>query len=743
MEQKSKFGTAPVFFTAISTILGAVMFLRFGFSVGALGLASTIGIILIGHAVTIPTAMAIAEIATNQKVEGGGEYYIISRSFGLVIGSTIGVALYFSQAISVAFYIIAFTEALNPFFAFLHTKFIFAPWLDWLLRQSQTVAIPALIGLTAIVLTKGAELGVKALYIVVATLVASLIAFFFGSSIVGEASAVVTTSVFDKPSFFTVFAIIFPAFTGMTAGVGLSGDLKDAGKSIPMGTLAATLGGMVIYIFMAYKLYNNATPEQLIDTSRLVMSDIAFQGWWLIPLGLAAATISSALGSILVAPRTLQAISRDNIIPLGKLNSWFAKGRGKNDEPYNASLMTVAIALVFILMGALDAVAEIISMFFMVTYGSLCLISFLQHFAADPSYRPRFKSQWYISLFGALACFGLMFFMNPGYALGAVIMIILIYFVVSFYNGDKKNIALIFQGVIFQISRKIHVFLQKADKEDSKSWRPSAIFLSKNTFTRMDSFYFTNWISYKYGFGTFIHHIDGYLSKSSNQEALATKDRLIKIADSIDSEVYVDAIVNHTFSESISQVIQLPSISGTENNLMLFDFKRDHPEELESLVENFKLIQSVNFDVGILSTSDRNFGLRKEIHVWITGKDFDNANLMILMAYVISAHPDWKRGEIKVISVFPEKSIENEKDRMLNLVSAGQLPISPNNIEFIVRDSEKDIKTIIKERSQDADLLILGFVSEVIKRFGTDVFNGYEGLSNILFINTEEGKQIK
>ena len=117
--QVRKFGTGPVFFTAISTILGAVMFLRFGFAVGNVGFLGTLLIIFVGHAVTIPTAMAIAEIATNQKVEGGGEYYIISRSFGLVIGSSIGIALYFSQAFSVAFYIIAFAEAFSSLFEYL------------------------------------------------------------------------------------------------------------------------------------------------------------------------------------------------------------------------------------------------------------------------------------------------------------------------------------------------------------------------------------------------------------------------------------------------------------------------------------------------------------------------------------------------------------------------------------------------------------------------------------------------
>ena len=103
-----KFGTLAVFLTAISTILGAVMFLRFGWAVGNVSFYGVLAIIVIGHMVTIPTAMALAEIATNQKVEGGGEYYIISRSFGLNIGAAIGFSLYLSQAISVAFYIVAF-----------------------------------------------------------------------------------------------------------------------------------------------------------------------------------------------------------------------------------------------------------------------------------------------------------------------------------------------------------------------------------------------------------------------------------------------------------------------------------------------------------------------------------------------------------------------------------------------------------------------------------------------------------
>lgn len=210
------FGTAPVFFTAISTILGAILFLRFGFAVGTLGFFGVLLIILIGHLVTIPTALAISEIATNQKVEGGGEYFIISRSFGLNIGATIGIALFLSQAISVAFYIIAFTEAFSFFFEWMKTSY----GMD---LPRQVISIPATIILSLVIIFKGANIGVRALYGVVAILFISLICFFLGTPISDGDSVGVFNNAFSHPqNFFLVFAIIFPAFTGMTAGVGLS-----------------------------------------------------------------------------------------------------------------------------------------------------------------------------------------------------------------------------------------------------------------------------------------------------------------------------------------------------------------------------------------------------------------------------------------------------------------------------------------------------------------------------------------
>ena len=221
------FGTAPVFLAAISTILGAILFLRFGYAVSNAGLFGSILIILIGHAITIPTALAIAEIATNLRVEGGGEYFIISRSFGIMIGGAIGISLYLSQAISVSFYMIAFSQAFTPLFSWFQNATGIVP-------DARMISVPATMLLLFVIFRKGANLGVSALWIVVSVLGISLVMFFLGKPISGQVTFDVFAKIKDHDNIFKVFAIIFPAFTGMTAGVGLSGDLKNPRRSIPL-----------------------------------------------------------------------------------------------------------------------------------------------------------------------------------------------------------------------------------------------------------------------------------------------------------------------------------------------------------------------------------------------------------------------------------------------------------------------------------------------------------------------------
>ncbi len=737
LNPKGKFGTAPVFLTAISTILGAIMFLRFGYSVGEVGVVGTIAIVLLGHLVTIPTAMSLAEIATNQKVEGGGEYFIISRSFGLTIGAAIGIALYFSQAISVAFYIIAFTEAFEPVIAFVETNYNFT-------ITKTSIGIVSVLLLAWLMLTKGAGSGMTLLYVVVAILGLSLIMFFAGGPIEGFKEPDTLKFIEGKNDFFMVFAIIFPAFTGMTAGVGLSGDLKDPKKSIPVGTLAATIIGMIIYIFIAFKLGNSANQAQLsdIENHQLIMADIAI--WWpIIPIGLAAATISSALGSVMVAPRTLNAISIDKIIPISRLNYWLSRVRKENGEPVNASLITCVIAFFFVLMGDVNAVAEIISMFFMVTYGSICLISLFENFAANPGYRPSFKSKWYISLIGAVMCIWLMFMINALYAVFAIIIMTGIYLALNQYQ-KKGDMQAIFSGVIFQASRNLQIFLQKRKANADEAWRPSVVAISKDSFDRFAAFDLLRWISKKIGFGTYIHHIDGYLSTETREKAKADYERLVKMTQISDSSVFVDTIINPSYTNSISQVLQLPGISGQDNNMILFEFNKHKVNDCDDIINNLSLAKAVNYDICILSSSDKDFGFNAEIHLWITSNDFQNANLMIYLAYIILGHPEWaKTGIIKLFAVYPEAEIEEQRTKIQERISTGRLPISANNIELIPKATDVTTKEVINEKSRDADLTIVGFRYELVKHEGKEIFMGFDKVGNILFVNAQKEKAIK
>ena len=732
-EQKATFGTMPVFMTAISTILGAILFLRFGYAVAHTGFIGVLGIIILGHLVTFPTAMAVAEISTNQKVRGGGAYYIISRSFGLNIGASIGIALYLSQAISVAFYIIAFAEAFDPVIAWVADR-----W-DFIIPDKRWISIPTIGLLSILFLTRGANLGMKFLYFVVALLFTSLALFFAGKGSSPPEVVNLSARIENPDSFFFVFMIVFPAFTGLAAGLGLSGDLKEPQKSIPRGTLLATVGGFFIYIAVAYKLAISATPEDM-GSDQLIMGQIAMWGP-IIPIGLAAASLSSALGSIMVAPRTLQALGLDRVFPSSGINRWFSKGKPLSNEPINSTLITIIIALFFIVVGDINFVAQIISMFFMVTYGAICLISVLEHFAADPSYRPTFRSRWYLSLMGALLSIWLMFRMDPLYATVSLILMGLFYYMITRSGREKKGLAKLFRGVVFQLSRQLQVFAQRADKEDlNSSWRPFAICISADSFKRRTAFDLLRWISYRHGFGTYIHYIKGYLNQKTNRESKEAIAKLLNLSSGSRSRVYLDTIISPSYTTAIAQVIQLSGISGKGNNMILFEFSRTEPEVLAEPLKNYDLISSTGFDICVLNTSYKGFGYRREIHVWISPKDFDNSNLMILMAYIILGHPDWQRGEIKIFASVEEKELDSRKKELLELIKSGRLPISASNIQLV--SASKSLHEAVCKHSIDADLTILGFTDEELKSNGIDIFKGYKDLGNILFVNANEDKEI-
>lgn len=734
---KKRFGTTPVFLTAISTIVGAILFLRFGFAVGTLGFWGALLIIILGHSLTIPTAFAISELATNKRVEGGGEYFIISRSFGLNIGATIGIALYLSQAISVAFYIIAFTEAFEFVFDY------FSGSLNIILPR-QVISIPAMLVLGYVILRKGANMGVKMLYVVTGILLLSLVLFFLGTTEyeVVTGGKIPAGDIRNMNNFFMVFAIVFPAFTGMTAGVGLSGDLKNPSKSIPRGTITATMSGFLIYVAVIYKLSISASPEDMLS-NQLIMSKIAIMGIFIIPFGLAACTLSSAIGSIMVAPRTLQALAMDYSFPSGKLNKWLSHGTKADNEPVNASLVTIIIALIFVSLGSVNAVAEIISMFFLVTYGSLCLISFLNHFGSSPSYRPSFRSKWYLSLLGFLIALWAMFKVNAPYALAALILMTAVYSFINRYHRKREGLESLFANALFQMNRNIQVYLQRSDsKKKVKEWRPSAICISKDSFIRKRAFQLLNWLSYRYGFGTYLHRIDGYYSKATCMQATEELSRLIEVYDTTNNHVFVDTLISPSYTSALAQAIQVPGISGMENNMVIFEYDKEYPKNLKEIIENTGLIRAGGFDICILATSRKEMNFRNGIHIWIDFHYPENSSLLILLSFIILGHNDWRKSNIKVFVTCKPEQYNEIKEKLSDLVITGRLPITEKNIEIITEESGKTLKSMVNDRSSSAALTMIGFDTQAIKHKGEAVLSGYDEIGTILFVNSHNQKEI-
>jgi solute carrier family 12 sodium/potassium/chloride transporter 2 len=487
---------------------------------------------------------------------------------------------------------------------------------------------------------------------------------------------------------------------------------------------------------VAFKLAFSAPAAELAG-DQLIMSRIALWGP-IIPIGLACATLSSALGSILVAPRTLQALGADGVAPGERFNRVLAAGVGQANEPRNAAILTSVLALVTVALGNIDFVARIVSMFFMVTYGSLCAISFLEHFAARPSYRPSFRSKWYLSVVGAVTCFLLMFQMDPGYALLAILLMVGIYFGLRSSHGRQDDVAEIFRGVMTQTTRYFQIQLQRSasSARSASEWRLTLIAVGERTFERSAPLQLMTWLCRRQGFGTYIHLIRGRLDQKTFAESERMLPRLVEMTEARDSALVVDTVVSPSLRTALAQAFQMPSVTGREHNTTLFEFvEGDGERYLEEIRDGCQLAWDARISPLVLRHGERFFGSRRDVHLWLTWHDYDNAPLMILLAYILLGHPDWSAAEIRIFAAFPQEEAAEQRRRLIDLVETGRLPISPKNLRIIPTDQAVDFDQLVARRSALADLTILGLTRDRLERKGAALLGRHPGLGDVLFVS--------
>lgn len=628
-----------VYTPTLLTILGVIMYLRLGWVVGNVGLGGAIVIIVLAHVITIATTLSMSSMLTNIRIGAGGAYALITRSLGHEMGGAIGIPLYISQAISIAFYITGFSELWTFFFP--SHSIIVVGVITWLV----------LTGISLI----SAKLAFQLQYGILAAVALSLAAFVTGPSL--NTGGIVMTGSLKAAGFWSTFAIFFPAVTGVLTGATMSGDLENPRESIIKGTIAAVFTGFVVYLAVAFWFARQASQELLLaDTSiifRLASVKI------LVIVGVMGAVLSSALSTLVSAPRTLAALAENRVVPFGKILA----SQNQKGEPINAIILSSAISLVVIVAGNLNSLAELLTMFFLTTYGMINMVVFLEQITGIISYRPTMAMSIIVPVIGTVGCLSVMLLINPLFTAVTFVTIMVIYSILKKRNltspwGDVRG------GVFISIAEWA---AQKAVSipYHPRLWKPCiAIPVERPEDFRRISRFVQN----------LINPSGRMYYLTSNSEYIIDREHDKQIEEALkplrEEQIYAQKVV---VTSSNFQSIMIPALQCLKStflppNMVLFTVSEEK-EKRDKFRRTLILMRPLKMAVGCLWLHTKyNLGLERKINLWLRDKSPNN-DLAILCALQFSRnfgaelnlcrvveHDDMKKQTVKELVAFIEEA---------------------------------------------------------------------------------------
>ncbi|MEN8245445.1 MAG: amino acid permease [Thermodesulfobacteriota bacterium] len=700
---------AGVFTPSILTILGIILFLRLGYVVGSAGLGRTLIILVFANGISILTTISLSAIATNIHVKGGGDYYLISRTLGLEFGGAIGIVLFLAQSVSIGFYCIGFGEAVVRIL----------PGAGQIYHSPQVIAVAAALFLFLLAWL-GADWATRFQYVVMAILVAALISYFAGGVLKWETVQLAENwrAPENGPGFWILFAIFFPAVTGFTQGVSMSGDLKDPGKSLPLGTFAAVGISIVIYFFAAV-IFSAAAPRDTLMNNYGAMQQVAFFGP-LITAGVIAATMSSAMASFLGAPRILQSLSGDRIF---RFLLPFAKGVGPNANPRRGVLLSGGIAAATIALGNLNLIAPVVSMFFLVSYGLLNYATFFETRTGSTAFRPRFH--WYdgrLSLLGALACFGVMLAIDMAAGLAALAVLFSIYQYLKRTAGpsrwaDGKR--------SYHLQRvREHLLAAAAEPDHPRDWRPQMLLLGDDPKQRKPLMQLAGWVAGNSGVISVVQIVTGKGAKALKHQLEARQELEKEVAD-YGPELFPLVVRSEDFGQGMDMLVQAAGLGPLKTNLILTGWPS--PEKLKG-----PLIHKTIYDKHLRTVFRRGRNIMildakpeawekmgstpekdRRVDVWwwndATGR------LMLLLAHLMTRHKDWDEARIRILSAGHKDLVHPEYGRLSTFLE--DVRIEAEAVEIVNSDAET-----IAAWSKDAALVFMPF--QLQQNCSVDPFGG-------------------
>jgi solute carrier family 12 (sodium/potassium/chloride transporter), member 2 len=670
------FGTFKgVFMPSILTILGVIMFLRLPWVLGSVGLANTLLIVTMSVGVTLLTGLSIAAMATNMRVGGGGAYYMISRTLGLEVGAAVGLPLFLAQALGVAFYVAGFTETVVGYFPLL---------------SPDVVGVATLLILTVLAYVS-ADLALKSQFLILSVLVLALASLFLGGPPAQETAPI--GAALPAAAFWIAFAVFFPAVTGIEAGLGMSGDLKDPARSLPLGTLVAVAVGYAVYLAIPLFLAQVVGHRELLLEDSLMIVRVARWPEFIV-LGILGATLSSAMGALLGAPRTLQSLAQDAVLPRA-----IGRGYGEANDPRLATVIAFVIALLGVLLGDLNAIAPILSMFFLTSYAVLNLSAGVESLIGGPGWRPSFNVPWWVSMLGFAACVAAMLMIDTGATFVALFVAGLVYHAVQRRQlrarwGDVRYGALVLAArlILEALARR---------RPDVRSWNPNILLLTGAPSARWHLVVMARALAGTSGFLTVATVVP-------DSEAGDRVDALRRAIQEYLAGQRVPALVKVESDEQVADgLIALVKSYGfgplVPNTVLLGQAQT--PADPLKHAELLAVIQRRRRNLIILHEGEDLPAVERarRIDIWWRGHR-GNLGLMLALAFLMKKDDVWSDAETVVWRV-----VESEDEI---LPSASQLETLLDDARFEARVQvvahDGDVFSTIRRHSRQADLLFLG-----------------------------------
>lgn len=663
--QLKKFGTfGGVFTPTLLTILGVIMYLRMGWVVGNAGLLGSWLIIIVSFLITLCTALSMSAITTNIRIGAGGAYAIISQALGLEVGGSLGIPRYISQGLAVTMYIFGFREGWLGIFP-AHDPFLV-----------DICVFVFLFGIAYI----SANLAIKTQYVIMVVIVLSLIsivaAAYNGSMMIPAQETLSFGSFQGSPendfsgsNFWIVFAVFFPAATGIMAGANMSGELKDPKRSIPLGTLWAIGVSFVIYMALAYWLARTATEYELLNNYNIII-DKAFSGP-LIIAGILGATFSSALASIVGSSRILYAMGEHRVLPYSK----FLSGKSANGQPRNAMIVTGVLIFATMLLRNINAIAPLVTLFFLITYAMINIVVIIEQRLGLISYRPLFKVNKWVPWVGLISSVLAMFIINPTISWITIFIVFIVYWYLS-----KQNLETPFEDVrsglfvSFAEWAAKHTWGMKSMQQ--RAWKPNLMVPVRDIVGARGNFQFLRNIAKPKG-----------SIKLLGIESFTEDSQLVKELNSL-SEAFRNkgvfsswTVINtDEFAKGVNYGNQALKGAFFRPNILFLNLQ-DH-DDFESEIRPV-IRESIRLEIGVLLFSAHptaRLGQRNLINVWVRdrkgnwnlGWDIGNLDLSTLIAYKLKKN--WN-AQIRLITVIDDGNERENASNFLNsLINLARIP---------------------------------------------------------------------